>query len=74
VASPAEFARLSEGVTVEMLRQGVRFSDSRDQHVAWVGGDFDAGADRVYVHQTGTSAASQDLFLHELAPALLALP
>jgi alkanesulfonate monooxygenase SsuD/methylene tetrahydromethanopterin reductase-like flavin-dependent oxidoreductase (luciferase family) len=71
--TPEQFAARCEAMTVDKLRTAVRISASRQQHVDWIAGDFEVGAQQVFVHHVGPSSERQHMFLRELAPALLRL-
>lgn len=70
---PEHFAARCEDMDLDKLRRGVRISSSRQQHVDWIAGDFEAGADQVFVHHVGPSTDLQHMFFRELAPDLLRL-
>lgn len=73
VETPEQFAKRCEGLAIDKVRQGVRSSASAQQHVDWIAGDFECGADRVMVHHVGASTDLQHMFLRDLAPQLLRL-
>jgi G6PDH family F420-dependent oxidoreductase len=71
--TPEQFAAQCEAMTIDKLRTAVRISASRQQHVDWTAGDFEVGADQVFVHHVGPSSDLQHMFFRDLAPDLLRL-
>jgi probable non-F420 flavinoid oxidoreductase len=71
--TPEQFAVRCEKMSIAQLRSAVRISASRQQHVDWIAGDFEVGADQVFVHHVGPSSDLQHMFLRDLAPDLLRL-
>lgn len=70
---PDQFAKRCEALSVDKVRESVRTSSSAQQHVDWIAGDFECGADRVMLHHVGATTDLQHMFLSELAPQLLRL-